>query len=230
MAEVAHGSVLPRELVDSVPHREKLVLAFVLAFLEAERLPAQLLVNGGYVRDLLLGKQPDDLDLSLCLRECAADVTLATVMEGMAEFAARRPDLAVSAVQFTTILSDVSKDKNVDTSKAHLFVGEPAVKIEVDFMPTIGEETYDDTDRVPMRDVRGTPEQDALRRDLTIGAMLLEVGRPEGAEALEAHAAAEVSAAPRAASPCLAARPAARPRAAPPPPPRTRAPCRPSAS
>ena len=26
-------------------------------------------------------------------------------------------------------------------------------------MPTIGEETYDDTDRVPTRDVRGTAEQ-----------------------------------------------------------------------
>ena len=40
----------------------------VLAFLKEQRLPAQLLVNGGYVRDLLLGKTPDDLDLSLCLR------------------------------------------------------------------------------------------------------------------------------------------------------------------
>ena len=45
-------------------------------------------------------------------------------------------------------------------------------------MPTIGEETYDESDRVPLRDVRGTPEQDALRRDLTIGAMLLHVTQP----------------------------------------------------
>ena len=33
-------------------------------------------------------------------------------------------------------------------------VGFPAERIEVDFMPTIGEEQYDDTDRVPLRDVR----------------------------------------------------------------------------
>ena len=49
----------------------------------SQGLPAQLLVNGGYVRDLLLGKAPDDLDVSLCLRECAPDVTLARIMELM---------------------------------------------------------------------------------------------------------------------------------------------------
>ena len=40
-------------------------------------------MNGGYVRDLLLGKAPDDLDVSLCLRECAPDVTLARIMQLM---------------------------------------------------------------------------------------------------------------------------------------------------
>ena len=89
------------------------------------------------------------------------------------------------------ILSDTSKEKNIDTAKAHIGVGKPAVRIEVDFMPTIGEETYDDTDRVPTRDVRGTTEQDALRRDLTIGALLIEVTAAPGVEALDAHAAAE---------------------------------------
>ena len=49
----------------------------------SQGLPAQLLVNGGYVRDLLLGKAPDDLDVSLCLRECAPDVTLARIMQLM---------------------------------------------------------------------------------------------------------------------------------------------------
>ena len=66
-----------------MPQTEKLVLNFVLSYLEAEALPAQLLVNGGYVRDLLLGKAPDDLDVSLCLRECAPDVTLARIMQLM---------------------------------------------------------------------------------------------------------------------------------------------------
>lgn len=191
LEELSHNTLLPRSLIDRVPQREKLILAFVLAFLEAQRLPAQLLVNGGYVRDLLLGKQPDDLDLSLCLRECPPEVTLATVMDGMHAFAMSRPELEISTVQIATILSDVSKDKNVDTAKAHLGVGSPPIKVEVDFMPTIGEETYDDSDRVPMRDVRGTPEQDALRRDLTIGAMLLEVTPADGSSGLAPREAAE---------------------------------------
>jgi hypothetical protein len=166
-----------------VPQTEKLVLNFVLSYLEAEALPAQLLVNGGYVRDLLLGKTPDDLDLSLDLHTCPPHVTIDSLLTDLVEFARKRPDLNVSSVNVTTILSDTSKDKNVDTAKAHLIVGSPPERIEVDFMPTIGEETYDERDRVPLRDVRGTPEQDALRRDLTIGAMLLEISRGSGGSA-----------------------------------------------
>ena len=177
---IAHNVVLPAPLVSRVPVREKLVLSFVLAFLEEQSLPAQLLVNGGYVRDLLLGKLPDDLDLSLCLRDCPPHVTVDSIIQALPAFATARPELCISSVQVTTILSDTSKDKNVDTAKVHLSVGNPPEKMEVDFMPTIGEETYDDTDRVPVRDVRGTAEQDALRRDLTIGAMLLQVEYASG--------------------------------------------------
>ena len=89
------------------------------------------------MRDLLLGKAPDDLDVSLCLRECAPDVTLARIMELMEPFARRRPELNVSSVKVMNILSDASKEKNIDTAKAYLGVGEPVVRIEVDFMPTI---------------------------------------------------------------------------------------------
>ena len=191
---ISHGSTLPAELVESVPQSEKLVLNFVLAYLEDRALPAQLLVNGGYVRDLLLGKPPDDLDLSLCLRECDETVTIDSILNSLSAFAQERPELAVLGVDVTTILSDTSKDKNVDTAKAHLLVqagdgtAEPE-RIEVDFMPTIGEETYDERDRVPIRDVRGTPEQDALRRDLTIGAMFLEISRADADGATSSDAA-----------------------------------------
>ena len=163
-----------------MPTNEKLVLNFVLSYLESEQLPAQLLVNGGYVRDMLLGKTPDDLDLSICLRDCPPEITIDSILTGLTRHARRRPELTVTQVNVTTILSDTSKDKNVDTAKAHLTVGEAQERIEVDLMPTIGEETYDERDRVPVRDVRGTPAQDALRRDLTIGAMMLEISRGGG--------------------------------------------------
>ena len=194
---LSHNSVLPAALVEKVPHNEKLVLSFVLSYLELQSQPAQLFVNGGYVRDLLQGKVPDDLDLCLCLRECAPAVSIDTVMDGLQEFATSRPDLSISSVQVTTILSDTSKDKNVDTAKAHMVVQPDGERIEVDFMPTIGTEQYEDTDRVPLRDVRGTPEQDALRRDLTINAMLLHVTRGSHLPPAAAAASAAESGAAR---------------------------------
>ena len=62
------------------------------------------------------------------------------MLRGLSTFAQLRPDLNVSNVNVTTILSDTSKDKNVDTAKAMLSVGLEGERIEVDFMPTIGEE------------------------------------------------------------------------------------------
>ena len=102
---IGHGTPLPPSLVACVPQTEKLVLNFVLSYLEAEALPAQLLVNGGYVRDLLLGKTPDDLDLSLDLHTCPPHVTIDSLLTDLVEFARKRPDLNVSSVNVTTILS-----------------------------------------------------------------------------------------------------------------------------
>ena len=175
-APLAHRSVLPRALTSSlISPAEQIAIAFVLSFLEEEHLGAPLLISGGYVRDLLLGVPPADLDLSICLAKCPRDVNIAVIIDGLPAFARRRPDLRVSEVSITTALSDTARGKEVDTAKVRMVVG--GESLNVDFMPTIGTETYDAADRVPCRDGRGTPEQDALRRDLTIGSMLLEVSR-----------------------------------------------------
>ena len=165
-APLAHRSVLPRALTASlISSSEQLAIAFVLSFLEDERLRAPLLISGGYVRDLLLGVPPADLDLSICLANSPCEVTIAVIVDGLPAFARRRPDLGVSEVSITTALSDTARGKEVDTAKVRMVVG--GESLNVDFMPTIGTETYDAADRVPCRDGRGTPEQDALRRDLT---------------------------------------------------------------
>ena len=175
-APLVHRSVLPRALTSGlISPSEQIAIAFVLSFLEEEHLGAPLLISGGYVRDLLLGVPPADLDLSICLAKCPCDVNIAVIVDGLPAFARRRPDLGVSEVSITTALSDTARGKEVDTAKVRMVVG--GESLNVDFMPTIGTETYDAADRVPCRDGRGTPEQDALRRDLTIGSMLLEVSR-----------------------------------------------------
>eukprot|EP00933_Yihiella_yeosuensis_P059652 TRINITY_DN6120_c1_g1_i1.p1 TRINITY_DN6120_c1_g1~~TRINITY_DN6120_c1_g1_i1.p1 ORF type:complete len:712 (-),score=164.13 TRINITY_DN6120_c1_g1_i1:724-2646(-) len=172
---VAHGDTLPGKYTDRIPRGDAQILQFLLHFLADQGLPnVPVYVNGGYVRDLLLGKEPDDLDLSLCLRECPEEVTVAGLLEKIQEYAEKQPELGIVLVKTATILSNESKDKQLDTFKAH-FTNIEGVKIEVDIMPTIGEEKYDDNNRIPIRDQRGMPEEDALRRDLTIGALLMRV-------------------------------------------------------
>jgi len=174
-SSVAHGKPLPGDYAEKVPASDAQILRFFLAHLMNEGLGhVPLFINGGYVRDLLLGKMPDDLDLSLGLWECPETVTVDGLLERSIGFAAARQDLGIVEVKTATILSNQSRNKQVDTFKGH-FTNEEGRKTEVDVMPTIGDEVYEDGDRVPVRDQRGTPEQDALRRDLTIGAMLLRV-------------------------------------------------------
>merc|ERR1719362_451704 len=174
-SQLGSGRVLEPGHVARIPASDVQLLRFLLFFLQAEGLgTAPLFINGGYVRDLLLGKEPDDLDLSLCLRGFPEETTVNCLLTRIPAFAEANAELGIVEVKVATVLSDESKDKQLDTFKAH-FRNDAGQRIEVDIMPTIGEETYDEGSRVPVRDQRGTPEQDALRRDLTIGALLLRV-------------------------------------------------------
>jgi len=178
---LAHLQPLPRLARQLISPRDRLILAFVLEYIEASGMSnAAVLISGGYVRDLLLGRQSDDLDLSFCLAGMHPNTTIDTVASGMPDFAAVRPDLGIDTVEIVTALSEASRGKSVDAAQVRMTLSnweEPAI---VDLMPTIGKETYDENDRIPRRDVRGTPEEDTLRRDLTICAMLLEVTRVPG--------------------------------------------------
>jgi len=172
-----HGELISEALAAKIPESDVTVLSFLLDFLSAEGLGyVPVFINGGYVRDLLLGKEPDDLDLSLCLRDCPEDITVMGLLEKLPDFLSSNKASGIKEVKLATILSNESKEKNVDTFKAH-FTNSNGQRIEVDVMPTIGEEKYEEGSRIPVRDQRGTPEEDALRRDLTIGALLLSVQR-----------------------------------------------------
>ncbi|CAL1136776.1 unnamed protein product [Cladocopium goreaui] len=178
---VHHGEKLPDEYACRIPKTDSEILNFFLSFLAHQGLTdVPVFVNGGYVRDLLLGKEPDDLDLTLCLRDCPEEVTVAALLDEMKGYVESRPELGITEFKNATILSNESKDKQLDTFKAH-FTNKDGVKTEVDVMPTIGEEKYSEDNRIPERDQRGLPEEDALRRDLTIGALLLRVQRSAAA-------------------------------------------------
>ena len=89
-AKLAHGCFLPRAMTAAlVSPREKLVLGFLLEFIHAQGLDAPLLLSGGYVRDLLLGADPEDMDVSICLRGCSEGVTIASLTAELPRCAAR---------------------------------------------------------------------------------------------------------------------------------------------
>merc|ERR1740121_2560387 len=77
-----HGERLPDQLAQRIPASDTRILRFLLHFLEGEGLAGvAIYINGGYIRDMLLGKVPDDLDLSLCLRGCEEEVSVGTLLE-----------------------------------------------------------------------------------------------------------------------------------------------------
>jgi len=186
-----HGSFLPAPTARLVSGRFRHVLSFVLAYLQAT--PGYegvgVMISGGYVRDILLGRKSDDLDLTLDLRSCAEGVTVDQIVEGMPDYA----DLssgrlsAVESVEIVTAMSETSRSKAVDAAQVKLRIGGEDVLL--DLMPTIAREVYDAHDRIPFREGRGTPRQDTLRRDLSIGAMLLEVVRVDDLEQQQAREA-----------------------------------------
>ena len=182
---LAHMEPLPRLARQLISPRDRLILSFVLEYLQTSSLglsDVALHISGGYVRDLLLGRKSDDLDLSLCLRELHPNITIDTVACGMPDFALERPDLGIELVEVITCLSEASRGKSVDAAQVRITISSWEEPTIVDLMPTIGKETYDANDRIPRRDVRGTAEEDTLRRDLTICALLLRVTRMEVAQ------------------------------------------------
>mmetsp|Transcript_43852 Transcript_43852/g.82258 ORF Transcript_43852/g.82258 Transcript_43852/m.82258 type:complete len:690 (+) Transcript_43852:80-2149(+) len=176
-AGVEHGQLLPEVYTKRISAADEEILNFLLLFMESEGLDyADVYINGGYVRDLLRGREPDDLDLSVCLQGTPEEVTVAGLMENVPAFAKEHPELSILNVTVTGILANEGKNKMIDSFKS-LFVNKREQRIEVDVMPTIGEEFYEQGSRVPFRDHRGSAEEDALRRDLTVGALLLKVER-----------------------------------------------------
>jgi len=113
-------------------------------------------VAGGWIRDRLLGKESDDLDIALDL---------------------------MTGRKFETFLSQFGKaNPNSGVGKSYLVQETPGVKLEtvaieifgrkIDFI-NLRTESYGDS-RVPEMQF-GTPEVDAQRRDLTINAMFYNI-------------------------------------------------------
>lgn len=172
-----HGELLPESFSSRIPSRDEGILRFFLDYLKAEDLGhINVSITGGYVRDLLMGYEPDDLDLTVDLRSCSNETTIMGLLHKLDDFAKQQPHLGIREVDIKTHFSQEAVKKQIDAFKAE-FHNDRGQKSEVDVLPTCGEEVYEEGSRTPYRDWRASPEQDALRRDLTVGSIMLQVER-----------------------------------------------------
>ncbi|KAG0697785.1 hypothetical protein DFH29DRAFT_944606 [Suillus ampliporus] len=117
-------------------------------------------INGGWVRDKLLGMDSNDIDI------CLADMMGVTFAEGFVAFLSEQKDLHVHKI--AKIESNPDQSKHLETARTTL------LGIDLDFVNLRSEEYAEDS-RIPTEVKFGTPLEDALRRDLTINSLFYNV-------------------------------------------------------
>jgi tRNA nucleotidyltransferase (CCA-adding enzyme) len=122
----------------------------------AKGLSTQLRVSGGWVRDKLLRRESDDIDIAL--DDMMGEPFAKLVVE----------HLGVSK-HVGTILANPAASKHLETACLHLF------GFHIDLVNLRSEE-YSDTSRIPQITF-GTPQQDAFRRDLTINSIFYNISQ-----------------------------------------------------
>lgn len=113
---------------------------------------------GGWVRDKLLGVESDDVDI------------MVDNMSG--EKFARAVAQHIGATDPHVIKANPEKSKNIESAKAYLPLPSGTIQ-EVDFARARTEKYNDDSRNPEVFD--GTPQEDALRRDLTVNAIFFNI-------------------------------------------------------
>eukprot|EP00898_Chlorokybus_atmophyticus_P008259 jgi/Chlat1/8434/Chrsp80S07921 len=121
-------------------------------------LKTQLRVAGGWVRDKLLGRESHDIDIALddmLGREFGEKVNEYLTLKGM------------KTHRLGVVLSNPEQSKHLETA---------VIRVNEEWIDLVNlrSETYAQDSRIPQMDF-GTPEQDALRRDLTINSLFYNI-------------------------------------------------------
>ena len=141
-----------------------LLLSFIQVYSIAER--PTLRIAGGWVRDKLLGKQSNDLDI--CIDKLKGEPFATRLHSFCSQQSINLETGGVNNNQKTIstvskIQSNPEKSKHLETATCRIF------GLDIDFV-NLRSETYLDGSRTPLMEF-GTPLQDALRRDLTINSL-----------------------------------------------------------
>ena len=137
---------------------EKKLFEFLKKILDENKIKTVCRVAGGWVRDKLINKNSDDIDI--CLDDMSG--------EEFAQFLKFELDkLDMESSKVATIKVNPDKSKHLATSTMTIF-GQ-----HIDFV-NLRTEKYTEKSRIPEIEI-GTPKEDALRRDITINSMFYNI-------------------------------------------------------
>ncbi|GAA5885170.1 hypothetical protein JCM6882_007259 [Rhodosporidiobolus microsporus] len=121
--------------------------------------PVELRIAGGWVRDKLLGRESDDIDVSTS-PDPITGLKFAMLFEKYLETRGERDLMG----RLTTIEAKPEQSKHLETATARV------CDLSLDWVQQRGQEAYTEGSRIPTV-AFGTPLEDAERRDLTINAL-----------------------------------------------------------
>ena len=120
----------------------------------------ELRIAGGWVRDKLLGKDSDDIDIAITpLNGLPFAQALSNYMHKL--------DPTQKLPTIAKIEANPDQSKHLETARMKV------IGYEIDFV-NLRSETYASGSRIPTMTL-GTPLQDALRRDITINSLFFNV-------------------------------------------------------
>lgn len=144
---------------------EQAIFGFLLDVLKNSGLQTELRVAGGWVRDKLMGKESDDIDIALegMTGEDFKNHIDAYAIAYQQQTGGPHPALGKSY----SVKANPEKSKHLETVAVQLY-GQ-----KIDFV-NLRSETYAEGSRIPEQ-MMGTPEEDAFRRDLTINSLFYNI-------------------------------------------------------
>ncbi|CAA7027228.1 unnamed protein product [Microthlaspi erraticum] len=153
-------SVISVELKENIDltEKEKKIFDRLLGTLRFCNLDTQLRVAGGWVRDKLLGRDSDDIDIAI------DNMYGSEFLDKLKEYLSSRGE----EVQGDTIIErNPEQSKHLETAKMRIY------DQWIDFVNLRSEEYAEDS-RIPTMKF-GTAEEDAYRRDLTINSLFYNI-------------------------------------------------------
>jgi len=121
-----------------------------------------LRVAGGWVRDKIMGRESDDIDIAV---DNMSGVKFAELVKRYADMHGEKSSMGV-------IQANPEQSKHLETAVVHL------LGRSIDFV-NLRTEKYDETSRIPQIVPTDSPEEDAHRRDLTINALFYNINTGE---------------------------------------------------